>query len=278
MSHKKAIVNNIKLIFSKKGLRLAFGSYDKLSYEEKIKSAIPLSIYSIPLIFLFTYIFFNLLIGINFLPFFFACCSVPVMIVVYSHYYESLNKKYGETGYGGFVVLLNILFAPLLVMGFIALGIVTNNVPFGIGGLVASVFPLLVMFIRINTFSDESRPQMKISDRTIFLGPGYMPISYFILSFGLGIYTTGRGFSAIHFYLTKGSPSLEFCLVSIIVGLIVQSIVLFPDKINKIVPIDLRTKKGFVFMFILTIVLFIVSSFIIGLFNPEFRFELYEVT
>lgn len=61
----------------------------------------------------------------------------------------------------------------------------------------------------------------------------------------LGIYTIGKGFSSINSYLSKGVPSLEFIIASITIGLLIQTIYLFPDKLNKIVPIELRTKDGF---------------------------------
>jgi hypothetical protein len=37
------------------------------------------------------------------------------------------------------------------------------------------------------------------------------------------------------------------------VGLFCQSIIIFPDKINKIVPIDLRMEGGYIFMVVLTV-------------------------
>jgi hypothetical protein len=94
-------------------------------------------------------------------------------------------------------------------------------------------------------------------------GFGFMPLSYWILSVALGFFTVVRGFSGLNFYLSDGSVSLEFVVISIIIGLVVQSVVLFPDKLNKVVPLDLRTKNGFLFMFALALVLYGVSQFLI---------------
>lgn len=92
-----------------------------------------------------------------------------------------------------------------------------------------------------------------------------MPISYWILAEALGIYTIGRGFSSINSYLNKGVSSLEFIITSITVGLLMETVYLFPDKFNKIVPIELRSKKGFLFMFVLAFVLFRVSQFLVDI-------------
>jgi hypothetical protein len=90
-----------------------------------------------------------------------------------------------------------------------------------------------------------------------------MPLSYWILSVALGFFTVGRGFSGLNFYLIDGSVSLEFVVISIIIGLAVQSVVLFPDKMDRLVPLDLRTKKGFIFMIVLAFILFGLSQFLI---------------
>ncbi|MCE5213284.1 MAG: hypothetical protein LLF83_01005 [Methanobacterium sp.] len=136
----------------------------------------------------------------------------------------------------------------------LTLGVISENIFFGLGAGIAVVYPILGMFLRIKTFSDES-----ITNE----GMGYIPISYWIMAMALGIFTIGRGFSYISIYISKGFPSLEFIIASILVGLLIQTVYLFPDKLNKIVPIDLRGKYGFWFMFILAFVLYGVSQFLI---------------
>jgi hypothetical protein len=79
----------------------------------------------------------------------------------------------------------------------------------------------------------------------------------------LGVYTIGKGFSGINSYLINSTPSLEFIIASIAIGLLIQTVYLFPDKLNKIVPIELRTKNGFLFMFVMVFVLFGISQFLI---------------
>ncbi len=55
MDFKRALIENIKLIFSKKGLEIAFKS-NMDGYSEKLKKEILSTIYFIPLIFIITYV------------------------------------------------------------------------------------------------------------------------------------------------------------------------------------------------------------------------------
>jgi len=136
------------------------------------------------------------------------------------------------------------------------MGQIKGNFWFGLGGAVAVVYPIIGMFLRIKTFSDESIPFEG--------GFGFMPFSYWILAEALGVFTIGGGFWSISSYLSNGVPSLEFIIASIAVGLLLQTVYLFPDKLDKIVPIDLGSKNGFLFMFVLAFVLFGISQFLIG--------------
>ena len=260
--------------------------------------------------FVLTYIWFGLLMGFNFLPFFFIFCFIIMGVILLLYYWDKLDEKYGmmpvnspfQLSYQGYGILLFFCLAPMLFFAMLMLGIMSKNIFFGLGGAVATVYPLLGIFLRIKTFSDDSMiiPKGKTTlpekvvlpngqelssgtpvksvihyGKSTFCGKrevtetekgfGYMPISYWIFSAMLGLYTTGSGFSDIYLYFTKGSPSLEAAILIIILGLIVQSVYLFPDKLNKVVPIELRTKNGLWFMFILVFVLFGVSQFLIGI-------------
>ena len=54
-----------------------------------------------------------------------------------------------------------------------------------LGAGVTVVYPIVGIFLRIKTFSDESIPNE---------GGGYIPISYWIVAMVLGMFTIGRGF------------------------------------------------------------------------------------
>lgn len=210
-----------------------------------------------------SYIFVGILIGYNFIPFLMSLYVVIVGIIVVLYYWDKLDKNYGmrpvrspfQLSYQAYVVFL-FFCTPGIFLGMLTLGLMSGNIFFGLGAAVAVVYPIVGMFLRIRTFSDESIRSG---------GFGFMPFSYWIMAEVLGIYTIGKGFWSINSYLGEGVPSLEFIIASITVGLLLQTLYLFPDKLNKIVPIDLRSKNGFLFMVVLAFVLFGISQFLIGI-------------
>lgn len=93
---------------------------------------------------------------------------------------------------------------------------------------------------------------------------------YYAFSLAAGAFMTVRGFSMLNF---PDIPS-ELAVTVIFLGLIGQTIPLFPDYIEKIVPVKLGIKKGIehlnsaekkkagIFMVILSIVTFLIIRFI----------------
>ncbi len=238
-----------------------------------------------------SFVFVNFLMHLNYLPFFLALCPLILTNYIYTCYWDILNKKYViqpvkspfQLSYQGYVILFT-LASPMFFFLMLALGLTSGNLWFGLGGAIALVYPIIVMFLRIKTFSDDSinvhkeikskkeampeiahmfsdDEEMEVEIKSF----GYMPISYWLISASLGLFTVGAGFSGIQLHFTKGSPSLEAALFMIIIGFLIQSVYLFPDKLNKIVPIDLKTKNGFWFMLVLAFVLFGVSQWLIGI-------------
>jgi len=57
--------------------------------------------------------------------------------------------------YQGYVVIFCFIFADVLFV-MVALGLTSGNFWFGLGGAVALTYPILGMFFRIKTFSDDS--------------------------------------------------------------------------------------------------------------------------
>lgn len=246
--------------------------------------------------FIFSYII-GVLIGGNFILFFPIFYLMIIGIAVVFYFWDRLDEKYGITPvrssqltllYQGVVIWL-LCVSPAFFFGMLMLGVMSGNIFFGLGGAVAVVYPIVGMFLRIKTFSDDSRvigkkkvvlpdrerplvvpkealPDIKLSGKEVtetVYGFGFLPISYFIMAEALGVYTIGKGFSGINSYLINSTPSLEFIIASIAIGLLIQTVYLFPDKLNKIVPIELRTKNGFLFMFVMVFVLFGISQFLI---------------
>jgi len=263
MGLKHFLWKSFKLTFSRKGLAMVWSrSINQLSSEEKKLLAMPVLMYIIPIFFLFTYFLFNVLMKLNFIPFFLAFCFLVVGGIALLYFWDLLDERYGlkpvrspfPYSYSGYVILFT-LSSPGFFFMMLSGGLESGNFWFGLGLGVAVVYPILFMFFRIHTFSDRSIP--------VGGGFGFMPLSYWILSVALGFFTVVRGFSGLNFYLSDGSVSLEFVVISILIGVVVQSVVLFPDKIDRLVPFDLRTKKGFIFMIVLAFILFGLSQFLI---------------
>lgn len=245
----------------------------KLTKSERKTHILINVIIGIPTLFIASYIF-GYVFKLYYLPFFFALSLFLVAWILYVYCWDNLNVKYGlkptkssfPYSYQGYVILFTLSAPAFFCLG-LALGFDTGNFWFGFGGAVAIVYPVFGMFLRIGTFNEDSLPypessgERSLSDIKKYYG--YMPLSYWILAVALGFFTVGRGFSGIHLYLVNGYPSLEAAIFAIIIGLLVQTVYSLPDKLNRIVPIDLRTKNGFWFMFILAFVLFGVSQWLI---------------
>ncbi|MCC7550767.1 MAG: hypothetical protein KO316_04575 [Methanobacterium sp.] len=169
---------------------------------------------------------------------------------------ERLNEKYNlqpfdKIGRNRTIIIIGVILSPAFFITSIVYGITGNNVLGGLGLAITIIYPCIFMFIRMETFSNS------ISEKGGF---GYFPASYFLFSCGIGIFTTFRGFSALNFYLNTGNPPLEFAIVAIFLGLLFQTIVLLPDQFNKIIPFDLRERKGLFFMFVITVLLYVISQ------------------
>ncbi|EKF86873.1 hypothetical protein [Methanobacterium formicicum] len=264
----------------------------KLDEKERKIHILINALLGVPILYLLSYIFANLM-KLQYLPFFFALCFFLIAWIFYVYYWDRLDSKYGlkpfqspfPYSYQGYVILFT-LSAPAFFFLMLSLGLTSGNIWFGLGGAVALVYPILGMFLRIKTFNDDSiiisKGKAVLPDKVVLpdgkelysggenevtetvRGFGFMPISYWILASAVGLYTVGRGFSGIQLHFTNGTPSLEVVVFTIFLGLILQTLYLFPDKLNKIIPIDLRTNKGFLVMIVLSFVLFGVSQFLIG--------------
>jgi len=123
-----------------------------------------------------------------------------------------------------------------------------HNLPCYIGFVFIMLYPLVVMILRMETFSNKSIPShstpVYVGRNMVSGGPGYNPFYYFLFSFAIGGMSTVWGFSMLNF----PDISLTQSLTLIILGIIGQTIVLFSDKINRISPFDTRTRKGLYIM------------------------------
>ena len=269
--------------------------YELKDNQEKKIQFLASSIVLLLFFYILSYLFVGFLMKLDYFPFFISLYLSSILAnYIGTYHWKFLDEKYGmlplqspfSYSYQGYVVIFTLV-SPMFFFIMLALGLTSGNFWFGLGGAVAVVYPILGMFFRIKTFSDDSilipKGKAVLPDKVVLpdgkelssgegrvvtetvKGFGFMPLSYWILASAVGLYTVGRGFSGIQLHFTSGTPSLEAAVFSIILGLLLQTMYLFPDKLNKIVPIELRTKKGFLFMFALAFVLFGISQFLIGM-------------
>lgn len=178
------------------------------------------------------------------------------------------NNGYGLRSYTyeglswNFLMYLSILALAIFypsVVGY-------HNFPFFVGWLFLTIYPLVVMIIRRNTFSDNSIPSAKtpvyVGPNLVSGGPGYNPLYYLLFSLAIGGASTVWGFSMLNF----SDIPLEEGLSMVFIGLVGQTLILFPDKFNRISPADTRTRKGLYFMIGVTIAIIICIEILSGLF------------
>jgi len=185
--------------------------------------------------------------------------AIAFFMAIYIHKIENslenwINIKFrrtnGDYSYEGMVMWMLPSFALVLIVMFYPFAVVRNNLPFYIGAMVGFLYPSLIMLFWLKTFSDASIKK----DADL----GYHPGAYLVISLGAGWFMTARGFSMLNF---QNIPS-ELAYITIALGLVAQSVPLFPDYLDKIVPFDLRSKAGLRFMGILAVFLFIVTHII----------------
>lgn len=156
-----------------------------------------------------------------------------------------------------------------MIIGLLAISIVSllfvypfvfikHNWPGLFGFWVCMSYPLVLMSFRHDIFDEKMNKTF----------PRYL--IYYVFSLTAGALMTVRGFSMLNF---PEIPS-ELAFTVIILSLIGQSIPLFPDYIEKVVPIKLGIKKGIghlnanqrkktgIFMAILSVGIFLTIRFI----------------
>jgi hypothetical protein len=162
------------------------------------------------------------------------------------------SYTYEGISWGGIftILLLDIFLFYPIVIGY-------HNLPAYIGVLFLNIYPFVVMILRKDVFSDKSIPSARtpayVGSNMVSGGPGYNPIYYWLFSIAIGGMSTAWGFSMLNF---PDIPIKE-AMTLIFLGITGQTLILFPDKFNKISPIDTRTKKGLYFMTGITIAIII---------------------
>ena len=157
------------------------------------------------------------------------------------------------------VLLIPVLILTIVMFYPIVIGY--SNFPAYIGLFFLFIYPLVVMIIRNGTFDDYSIPSEEnpvyVGSDVVIEGPGYNPVYYWLFSLSIGGVSTIWGFSMLNF---PDSTNQGFLMI--FMGLLFQTLVLFPDVINWISPVDIRTKKGIYLMTVVTVAMVIFLMFL----------------
>lgn len=189
--------------------------------------------------------------------------SLIIILVIYNRDY--LNEKYilFDKRYPG-ISYQGIVFILFGVSGILSSCI--GLLAFKQGGLYSSIafsiiefFPPLFMFFRLNVYNNESRGHLY--DFKYNSDFGYHPLYYYMLS--LMVCNGPMGVSLLWIFksIFQNELSLNHSLFYFLLSFCLFCFVLNPDKINNILPFELKTRKGFKkFVFLsltLTIILLI---------------------
>lgn len=138
------------------------------------------------------------------------------------------HSEYGLGNTYQYITVLILFYLPGLVSGGIVVGYVFNNIILGVGISLAFTTSILGQFLRRNIFNDNSR---NLNGKEVI---GYEPGRLGLLNVIIGLYGYVSGFRS----------SGIGALIWLCVIFAFQLILLFPDKINKNFPLEIRTKKG----------------------------------
>ena len=174
---------------------------------------------------------------------FMVCIASPIFI------YEKWDEKYGiysTIRFGStyqFMAKYLPLFTPGLILISLSLAYILNNITLGIFISLSFIIPSLIFF-RTEVFNDDN---CLIDNEIVF---GYPTGIYSIISLILGFY----GFYNSYLLLNNISNSIMLIIITIIF----QLILLFPNLVNKYLPADMRIRKNFILFILILIMIFLI--------------------
>lgn len=161
-----------------------------------------------------------------------------------------IRRPGNDYSYEGMVIWMPIIFGSLLIFMYYPIAVVYNNLSAFLGIAVGFLYPSILMLFRLKTFSD-----VNIKEDT---GLGYHPGVYLFIALGAGWFMVLRGFSMLNFM----NIPYELAYIVLAMGLISMTIPMFPDYLDRVVPVDLRSRNGFLFMGAIAVILFILAHII----------------
>ena len=186
--------------------------------------------------------------------------SAYIFVVIFVFYpfinVDKFDKKYGlhsDLRFGNTFQYHSKVLS-ILSMGFIPAIIVCCNIlnKLNLGILIACTFciPILVAFFRTDVFNDKN---CYVGNKIVL---GYHPNLYFFPSLLFGFFGYYNSF-------LLSSSNLDNAIFLAIITFILQILFALPDYINKCVPFEIRTIKGFLYLFLPLIISYIAIVYIL---------------
>lgn len=171
----------------------------------------------------------------------FSFSSIILILIVYERDY--LNERYVlfDLGYPG-ISYQGLVFFLFGVSALLSSGVCI--LAFKQGGLYSAIafglvdfLPPIFMFLRLKVYSNDSRNNN--------LGFGHHPFYYYVLS--LMVCNGPMGVSLLWVFksIFQNSMPLNSSLFYFVLAFCLLCFVLSPDKVNKILPFELKTERGF---------------------------------
>lgn len=190
----------------------------------------------------------------------FELLSAYFFIVIFVFYpfinVDKFDKKYGlhsDLRFGNTFQYHSKLLS-IFSMGFIPAIIVCCNIlnKLSLGIFIACAFciPILAAFFRTDVFNDKN---CYVEDEIVL---GYHPTLYFFPSLLFGFFGYYNSF-------LLSSSNLDNAIFLAVITFIIQILFALPDYINKYVPFEIRTIKGFLYLFIPLIISYISIVYIL---------------
>ena len=191
----------------------------------------------------------------------FLLISCPFLV---STFYPELNEKYDLKSMISLMDRCNyqcqVLYCLSLLPGgsifAFELGYILYNLWVGIGFALALVVPVIMVFVKINVFNDQS---LLINGKITESSMGYNTYFYVLFALIIGLFGYYYGFTSLSLSVFKESfVPILFSVLWILLVFIFQLILLSPDKLNKVLSFEVKTKRGMLFYVFTVCIIFVI--------------------
>lgn len=174
-----------------------------------------------------------------------------ILMAIFTYKRDWFDEKYGLVSryhigmnYSVIFYLILIITVTLSLMFFYPI-LKSQGLKFAAIMFISQYIPVIFMLLRLKVFSDENCPVKKTDNfgneywkNTL----GYNPIIYYLISFPFTMIIA----LSLYNYTTNilSSSYLTSNLLYLILSLTILFILLSPDFLDKVLPLDLRTWKG----------------------------------